>query len=134
MERFRCYYCQDHTENECSAIISHLAKEHDTLCLKNRESELHEETGRIGYRTKCYETVIPQDGEIFVTEDEKVGIYRGDKAKKKKLNTPVKSLNVRKHQLHPPSTRDDSMDIPLSRFSEDNDDEQFYEEDKTEES
>jgi hypothetical protein len=76
----------------------------------------------IGYRTKCYETVIPQDGEIFVTEDEKVGIYRGDKAKKKKLNTPVKSLNVRKHQLHPPSTRDDSMDIPLSRFSEDNDD------------
>ena len=52
-----------------------LLKEHDTLCLKYRESELHEETGRIGYRTKCYETVIPQDGEIFVTEDEKVGIY-----------------------------------------------------------
>ena len=116
MERFRCYYC------------------HDTLCLKHRESELHGETGRNGYRTKCYENVIPQDGEIFVTKDEKGGIYRGDKAKKKKLNTPVKSLNVRKHQLHPPSTRDDFMDIPLSRFSEDNDDEQFYEEDKTEES
>ena len=41
MERFRCYYCQNHTENECSSIISHLAKEHDTLCLKYRESELH---------------------------------------------------------------------------------------------
>jgi hypothetical protein len=52
MERFRCYYCQDHTENEFSSIISHLAKEHDTLCLKFRESELHEETGHIGYRTK----------------------------------------------------------------------------------
>ena len=49
MERFRCYYCQDHTENECSSIISHLAKERDTLCPKHRESELHEETGRIGY-------------------------------------------------------------------------------------
>ena len=60
MERFRCYYC------------------HDTLCLKHRESELHGETGRNGYRTKCYENVIPQDGEIFVTEDEKIGIYRGD--------------------------------------------------------
>ena len=79
MERFQCYYCQDHTENEFSSIISHLAiKEHDTLCLKHRESELHEETGRIGYRTKFYENVIPQDGEIFVAEDEKVGIYRGD--------------------------------------------------------
>ena len=53
--------------NEFSSIISHLAKEHDTLCLKHRESELHNETGRIGYRTKCYENVIPQDGEIFVT-------------------------------------------------------------------
>ena len=68
-----------------------------------------------------------------MTEDEKVGIYRGDKAKKKKLNTPDNSLNVRKNQLHPPLTQDDSMDIPLSRFREDNDDEQFYEEDKTEE-
>jgi hypothetical protein len=45
-----------------------------------------------------YETVIPQDGEIFVTQDEKVGIYRGDKAKKKKLNTPVKSLKKQKKQ------------------------------------
>ena len=67
MERFRCYYCQDHTGKEFSSIISHLAREHDTLCLKYRESELHEETGRIGYRTKCYENVIPQDREIFVT-------------------------------------------------------------------
>ena len=75
MERFRC---QDHTGKEFSSIISHLAKEHDTLCLKYRESELYEETGCIGYRTKCYENVIPQDGEIFVTEDEKIGIYRGD--------------------------------------------------------
>jgi hypothetical protein len=48
------------------------------VSVKHRESELHEETGRIGYRTKFYENVIPQDREIFVTEDEKVGIYRGD--------------------------------------------------------
>jgi hypothetical protein len=39
MERFRCYYCQDHTENECSSIISHRAKEHDTLCLKYIENQ-----------------------------------------------------------------------------------------------
>ena len=51
---FRCKWngfdaiYQDHTENEFSSIISHLPKEHDTLYLKFRESELHEETGRIG--------------------------------------------------------------------------------------
>jgi hypothetical protein len=64
MERFRCYYCQDHTENDFSSIISHLAKEHDTLCLKHRESELHEETGHTGYRTK-YEHTIEKDLQIF---------------------------------------------------------------------
>jgi len=115
MERFRCYYCQDHAENEFSSIISHLAKEHDTLCLKYRESELHEEKGHIGYRTKCYENVIPQDGEIFVTEDENVGISRGDKAKKKKLNTPVKSLNVRKNQLPPPSIQTKANTMVLDK-------------------
>jgi hypothetical protein len=44
----------------------------------NEGLKYREETGRIGYRTKFYENVIPQDGEIFVAEDEKVGIYRGD--------------------------------------------------------
>jgi hypothetical protein len=77
MERFRCYYYEDHTENKFSIIISHLAKEHVTLCVKHREPELQEETGRIGYITICYENVIPQDGELFVTEDEKGGYRKG---------------------------------------------------------
>ncbi|KAH3717206.1 hypothetical protein DPMN_059987 [Dreissena polymorpha] len=46
-------------------------------------------TGRHGYRTKDYD-IIPAEGEVFVTEDERICIYRGDRTKKMKCNTPFK--------------------------------------------
>ena len=41
--------------------------------------------------TKAHEHIIPEDGEVFVTTDERIGIYRNlNKVKKSKLNTPKK--------------------------------------------
>ena len=44
---------------------------HATVELKYRELEFNVETGRAGNRTKSYENVIPHEGEVFVTGDER---------------------------------------------------------------
>ena len=71
--------------------MDHLVENHVSVELKYRELELNVKTGRAGYRTKLYENVIPHEGEVFVTGDDRVGIYRNERTKKTKLNTPVKS-------------------------------------------
>ena len=50
-------------------------------------------TGSIAYRTKAHVEVIPSDGDIVISGDNRVGIYRNDRSKKKKLNTPCKFLD-----------------------------------------
>ena len=42
----------------------------------------------MAYRTKAHIDVIPTDGDLVISADTKVGIYRYDRSKKKKLNTP----------------------------------------------
>ena len=60
---------------------------HFVLSIENQNYTKKQGT-LIGYRTKCYENVIPQDGEIFVTEDEKVGIYIVETKQKRRNSIP----------------------------------------------
>ena len=87
MKHYLCYYCQCETDT-FQAIIDHLISYHRTDCLKYRELELNEAPGSVAYRTKAHADVIPTDGDIVISADNKVGIYRYDRSKKKKLNTP----------------------------------------------
>ena len=74
--------------------MDHLVESHASVKLKYRELELNVETGRAGYRTKSYENVITHEGEVFVTGDDRVGIYRNERTKKTKLNTPVNQTQL----------------------------------------
>ena len=60
----------------------------------------------MAYRTKAHANVIPADGDIVISADNKVGIYRYDRSKKKKLNTPCKFPDKTPTASSPKSTFD----------------------------
>ena len=62
-------------------LIGHLVEEHPFMHLKYRQYEIDPNTGKSGYQTKEYKNIIPAQGEIFVTSDNRVGIYRGEEKK-----------------------------------------------------
>ena len=89
MKQYVCYYC-DFKSDTFEYIIEHLTSLHILDCLKYRELELNEVSGTVSYRTKAHINIVPADGDIVVTADNKVGILKRDRSKKKKLNTPCK--------------------------------------------
>ena len=85
-----CYRC-DYKGNSYSDLIHHLVEVHPSQHLKYREFEIDTDSGKKGYRTKEYMNIVPDEGEVLVTSDNKVGIYKGmDRQKKSKMNTPMK--------------------------------------------
>ena len=74
MNKYICYFCECEY-NLHKHVVDHLVESHASIEIKYRELELNVETGRAGYRTKSY-------GEVFVTGDDRVGIYRNEKTKK----------------------------------------------------
>lgn len=76
MDTYKCYYCTL-TFTIFGNLIRHLVVLQPSLCLRYREYELDIETGRRGYGTKEFPTIIPVEGEVFLTTDNKIGIYRG---------------------------------------------------------
>ena len=57
------------------SIIDHLTSCHIHDCIKYRELELNEVTGTAAYRTKAHLNIVPADGDIVVTADNKVGLF-----------------------------------------------------------
>ena len=83
MKQYLCYYC-DVKSHTFQCIIEHLTSFHKQECLKCRQLELNEVTGSASYRTKVHSNIIPADGDTVVTADNKVGIMKQGRSKKKK--------------------------------------------------
>ena len=127
MKQYLCYYC-DVKSDTFQCIIEHLTSFHKQECLKYHELELNEVTGSASYRTKAHSNIIPADGDIVVTADNKVGILKQDRSKKKQLNTPCKVVDTTSelqddvecaHRLSPPNegvSEYKSIDILLSEM------------------
>ena len=70
IKKYICYYFEcDY--NLHKHVVDHLVESHASVELKYRELELNVETCRAGYRTKSYDNVIPHEGEVFVTGDDR---------------------------------------------------------------
>ena len=83
MKQYLCYYC-DVKSDTFQSIIDHLTSCHIHDCIKYRELELNEVTDTAAYRTKAHVNIVPADGDIVVTADNKVGLLKKDRSKKKK--------------------------------------------------
>jgi hypothetical protein len=61
-----CYYCQKACE-DYPELIKHLCLlKHANDIVKYRERDLDSASGRLGYRTKYFQDIIPSKCEIFV--------------------------------------------------------------------
>ena len=88
MDRYVCYYCQKAYE-DYPELSKHLCFKHANDIVKYRERELDSAGGRLGYRTKYFQDIIPSKCEIFVTHDNRLSISNFDRSKKK--NTPERT-------------------------------------------
>ena len=88
MDSYVCYYCQK-TYEDYPDLIKHLSFKHANDIVKYRERELDSASGRLGYRTKYFQDIIPSKCEIFVTHDNRLSISNFDRSKKK--NTPERT-------------------------------------------
>jgi hypothetical protein len=88
MDRYVCYYCQKAYE-DYPELIKHLCFQHanDIVKYRERERELDSASGRLGYRTKYFQDIIPSKCEISVTRDNRLSISNVDRSKKTKTNT-----------------------------------------------
>ena len=90
MDSYVCYYCQT-TYEDYPDLIKHLSFKHAHDIVKYRERELDSAGGRLGYRTKYFQDIIPSKCEISVTHDNRLSISNVDSSKKKKTNTPERT-------------------------------------------
>ena len=91
MNRYSCYYCEVSTD-DFKSIIDHLCDQHGELWL--RELELDCTTDALGHTTRVYENIRPVEHDISVTSDDRVLIQNADRSKRKKMNTPKKSIEM----------------------------------------
>jgi len=88
-----CYYCQKAYE-DYPELIKHLCFKHANDIVKYRERELDSGSGRLGYRTKYFQDIIPSKCEISVTRDIRLSISNVDRSKKKKTNTHLREPKI----------------------------------------
>lgn len=87
---FLCYYCHEQFNIFCE-IIYHLCNNHNNFEIKYKERELCPSSGKLGYRTKIFQDIIPENYTIAVTDDNRLSISNVDRTKRKKANTPIRS-------------------------------------------
>ena len=88
MDSYVCYYCQK-TYEDYPDLIKHLSFKHANDIVKYRERKLDSAGGRLGYRTKYFQDIIPSKCAISVTHDNRLSISNFDRSKKK--NTPERT-------------------------------------------
>ena len=93
MDRYVCYYCQK-TYEDYPELIKHLCFKHANDIAKYREREIDSASGRLGYRTKYFQDIIPSKCEISVTRDNRLSISNVDRSKKKKTNTHLREPKI----------------------------------------
>ena len=94
MDRYVCYYCQKACE-DYPELIKHLCLlKHANDIVKYRERDLDSASGRLGYRTKYFQDIIPSKCEISVTRDNRLSISNVARSKKKKTNTHLREPKI----------------------------------------
>jgi hypothetical protein len=79
LDSYVCYYCQK-TYEDYPDLIKHLSFKHANDIVKYRERELDSAGGRLGYRTKYFQDIIPSKCEIIVTHDNRLSISNFDRS------------------------------------------------------
>jgi hypothetical protein len=91
MDRYVCYYCQKACE-DYPELIKHLCLlKHANDIVKYRERDLDSASGRLGYRTKYFQDIIPSKCEISVTRDIRQYFQRRQVKEKENEYTPERT-------------------------------------------
>ena len=115
MDSYVCYYCQT-TYEDYPDLIKHLSFKHANDIVKYRERELDSAGGRLGYRTKYFQDIIPSKCEISVTPDNRLSISNVDRSKKKKTNTPERTKDSINYHGNDGQTSRKSGRFPLATY------------------
>ena len=94
----RYYYCPLKF-GDLESAISRCTSNHDTELLRYRKPVLCPDSGHMNYQTRLHARLVPRQlhdvGKVIQVRNEELFVY-DSKLKKKKLNTPVKGIEVRR--------------------------------------